>query len=324
MPNAADASGSELRSRCSRSRSPSGPRLVTHRLRLDPPPADALRFRAAWRVVHEPARPRLRLADAAGPGWLAGWTLNVDVPDRRAWTASDVLLEADGELMELPLRGFFPLLDARQPRVAALSGTTLRSPYGRNSMYRWLIGDAVAFRRRITLTLDLTRLGSVEGLYVASVAYWYAPSGAAARVGRLEPAALDVPPLRIPGAVEFEGNIRGSGWGRIYRLRATDRFELSGSAAAFVRTDQPIRVLLPVAQAGRYRLRLRTRPGRSFKPITVKTAAGQLVGVVEYRRTPDAIHDVGEVELKAGENELTVQCGGPTYLDCWVLERIGP
>lgn len=290
----------------------------------DPPPADALRFRAACRVVRDPARPRLRLADVWGPGWLVGWTLNVDVPDRRDWAAAHVLIDPDGALTQVPLRGFFGLLDAGRPLVSPLSGTTLRGPFGRNSMYRWLIADAIAFSKRLTLTLDLSNGGGAKGLYVGSVVYWYAPSGAGARVARLDASALDVPPLRIPGAVEIEGNIRGSGWGRIYRLRATDRFELSGSAAALVRTDKPVHVLLPVRQAGRYKLRLRTRPGRSFKPITVKTAAGQVIGVVEYRRTSDAVYDVGEVELKPGDNELIVQCGGPTYLDCWVLERIGP
>ncbi len=226
--------------------------------------------------------------------------------------------------MQVPLRGFFGWLDADRPLVGPLSGTTLRGPYGRNSMYRWLIGDAIAFRRRLTLALDLTAAGGAEGLYVSSVTYWYAPSGAAARVARLDAGALDVPPLRIPGAIEVEGNIRGRGWGRIYRLRATDRFELSGSAAALIRTDKPLRVLLPAQRSGRYRLRLRTRPGRSFKPITVKTAGGELIGVVEYRRAADSIYDVGEVRLQAGENELIVQCAGPTYLDCWILEPAGP
>ncbi len=296
--------------------------LLVARVERRPPPQHALRFRAVYPVRWPPDGTRLRWLSASGPGWLVGWTLAVDAPGVEDLAAARWVLQADGQHHNGTLAGFFGLLPSPRPAASPLSGVTLRGTFGRNAMYRWLIGDAIAFRRRLRLELDLDRLGLPNDAFFASVLYWYAPSGAVGSALTLTDDVLKVPPLRIPGSVEIEGHIAGTGWGRIYRLHATDRFELSGEAAALIRTRKAVRVRLPVARAGRYRLKLRTRPGRSFKPITVRDETGELVGVVEYRRRPDAIFEVGTVELKAGENVLTVQCDGATYLDCWVLEPL--
>ena len=68
---------------------------------------------------------------------------------------------------------------------------------------------------------------------------------------------------------------------------------------------------------------MRTVQRRTFDTITLADATGKPIGEAKFNgKNPEAIYDIGTVELTAGRNRLKLTCSKTTYLDCWILTPV--
>jgi hypothetical protein len=212
------------------------------------------------------------------------------------------------------------------PFMTAFHGVTLTNSYGKTSGYRWFMNDCVNFQKSLRLALENRQRDGLMDVDFSSVVFWYSePKAAVAGFEPLKADALKVAGFRYPGTVEIEGNVLGDGWGNILNQKY-EKTEFSGEAAASIQADQPVSIRISAPKAGKYLLKLRTHPRRSFGTIEVSDSEGRPIGTVHYRRaTENSIYPVGAVELKAGETTLRVRCAHSqaTVLDCWALEPVG-
>ena len=117
-----------------------------------------------------------RLVEANGPGLLAGVSATLDGPRSQRHLEGDETIVADGRALrgtgaeDLFEGGFYWFHGTRS---LPLVGSPARAGT-RRSMYRWLIADAVPFRRRLTFTLEHGDRNRVAGRY-STTALWYAP-----------------------------------------------------------------------------------------------------------------------------------------------------
>lgn len=287
-----------------------------------PPPADALRFHARYRRTESWSGP-LSLAKLAGPGRLVGCLLNVDCPTTAPWFSGSVAWRRDGETAAAPLAAdiasFFGVAGHAAPLGHAFFGASRGGPYGKTSLYRWLIPDSLPFQKSALLTLKPPADPLPPLTYVGALLYWYAPAGAPHDFKPLDSKTWAPPGLRIPGAVEIEGRVQGSNWGTESKQRHAGAVEFSGEAAARIATADPVQIVLPAARAGRVHLQLRFHPRRRFETVEVSGPDGKPIGTVTYDIRGTGIYDVGATTLAAGDNTLTVKCSKPAVLDCWIV-----
>ena len=289
------------------------------------PNPDALRFKARMRTEDPCKTFDFPILETTGCGRLVGCVLNADCPRAQWWGTGDHKIWLDDEpfpsILGTSTSGFFGSETGLRLFRMPLQGTTLVNPVGKNSVYRLLLGDSVPFQKSIRFALENWQIDQANDVYYNSVVYWYGRPGAPDTFQQLAPAMLELAGLRIPGAVEIEGNVVGDGWGRLKAQKYAKDFEYSGEAAAMITTDQPVRIEIPCETAGKYILNLRVQTGRFFDKVTVKDAAGKLIGVAEYNRESDGRYRVGEIQLEAGRNTVEVQCARTAILDCWILEK---
>ena len=303
--------------------------LLYLRIDRDAPPADALRFRARYREENPCETFDYPVLETDGRGRLVGCVLNVDCPRRDWWGQGDHKIWIDDDafpsIAGADTDGYFASVPGLVQESRPTHGVTLAAPFGKSSLYRWHTLDAVSFQTALRFTLENWQRDELEDVYYATTVYWYGEPGRAARFDPLPPQKLGLPGLRIPGAVEIETAIRGQDWGRVRRQKfERGLVELSGEACAYIATTAPVQVEVPVEQAGKYRVRLRVHPRRSFGTVDVRDAAGDRIGVAKYAARGADTYAIGETNLKAGANTLTLTCDRPAYLDCLILERIDP
>jgi hypothetical protein len=292
------------------------------------PDPDRLRFRAHFRRESPCKTFDFPLLETTGPGRIVGCVLNIDTPRNDWWGRGDHKLWMDGEafpsMLGTSTAGYFanivPLVGADRP----LHGASLVSPHGKNSLYRWHLADAINFQKSVRFTIENWQPDNANDVFYNSIVYWYGPAGAGETGDRLTEADLAVEGLRIPGAVEIEGNVAGNDWGTVLKQKYAGRVELSGQTAANITTTEPVEIDIPCETPGRHRLSLRVHPTRSFETVAVASADGATIGTATYDRNSSGIYVIGELELKAGGNRVRVTCSRPTVIDCWILEQIGP
>jgi len=299
--------------------------LLYFRVDTEPPAADALRLYARFRREDPCQVFDYPVLEAAGPGRIVGCVLNVDCPRAIWWGEGDDKVWIDGE--KFP--SYFGtgtedyLGDAwgLHPHVQPLQGVSRTGPYGKNSAYRWHVPDCINFQQSVRFTIENWQFGGEKDTYYSTVAYWYAPPGAKHFFPRLKDEDLAVPGVRIPGAIEIEGRLPGSGWGRVVKPSDVGA-DLSAEKAVSLAAEKPIKVNLPSPAAQTVRLRLRALPEPDFERLAVADPRNQLIGVVSGRPEPDGLYTVGLVRLEKGDNTLTIQCARPAVVDCWVLEPV--
>jgi hypothetical protein len=290
------------------------------------PREDALRFKARYRQERPCKGVEYTVLESGGPGRLVGCVLNADCPRRGWWGEGDHKIWIDGQkfpgLLGTGIADYFGDVAPLHLEGFALAGVTRMGAYGKSSAYRWQMTDSVAFHKSIRFVFETVQPGDSRDVDFSSVAYWYA---AAASGDSFKPVKLDdLTPagLRIPASFEVEGHLVGENWGNALKQASEPGVEFSGEAAASIATDQPLQAQILAPKAGKYRLGLRLHPGRPFERIEVSANTGA-IGTIEYRRIADGVYDVGEVELKFGENLLTVKCSKRAVLDCWILTPVG-
>lgn len=297
-------------------------------LRVDrrEPPAEALRFKARMHVENPCRTFDFPLLETGGAGRVVGCVLNVDCPRAEWWGEGDHKAWIDGEdfpsILGTSTAGYFGNVSGLRPFRVALHGATRVMSPGKSSVYRWHTADCIDFRTSIRLTLENWQYNRADDVYYGAVVYWYGQPGAPAAFERVTPQVLTLPGLRIPGAVEIEDNIVGENWGNLLKEKYAGGSELSGKLAAVVTTADPLPVDIPWAQPGRYRLKLRVVPGRSFGTVSVAYPDGTPIGTVEYSRQSGGQYTVGEITLQAGRTRVIVTCSSTTVLDCWIVEPL--
>ena len=300
--------------------------LFCMRVDRETPPEGSLRFNVRSHTENPCKTRDFPVLEATGAGRLVGCVLNVDCPREQWWGAGDHKLWVDGEkrpsFLGTSTEGYFGSVPGLAAKTMPLHGATLVSPVGKNSAYRWHVADSVAFSRSLRFTLENLQTNGANDVYYNTVVYWYGEPGADASFTALSNDALELPGLRIPGAVEIEGNIVGSNWGRVLKQKyAGAGLEFSGKLAATITTTAPVQVDIPCDQPGTYELSLRVRTGRSFGTVKI-SAADADVGTVEYSRESDGVYKVGLITLTKGKNRVSVTCDRTTTLDCWILKPV--
>lgn len=300
--------------------------LLLLKVDRDRAPENALRFRARYRVEDPCKTFDVPVLETSGRGRLVGCGLSIDCPRPEWWGAGDHKMWIDGESFPSVLgtgtsHYFGNLAHSLTVSHGAFQGVTLAAPFGKNSLYRWHVADAVSFEKSLRFTIENWQAHQKNDVYYGTMAYWYGEAAVAAREKPLSIKELKTPGLRIPGSVEIEGRVRGENWGAVVEQERAGGVEFSGLRAVRIATDQPVLIELPASAAGRYRLGLRTHPQRSFGTVEVRGEGG-VIGKVAYRRAAAGQYDIGEVPLKAGGNSITIVCDRPAILDCWTLEKV--
>lgn len=303
-------------------------------LRVDrgQPPKDALRFKVRMHTKDPCKTFDFPILETTGAGRIVGCVLNIDCPREQWWGEGDHKIWIDNEpfpsILGTSTAGYLGNVKGLRPFRMPLHGATRVSTLGKSSAYRWHTADCVDFHNAVRFALENWQYNQANDVYYNAVVYWYGQPGAADSFKPLSSNDLEVHGVRIPGAVEIEGNIVGDDWGNLYKQKHAQGMELSGKLAAAITTNEPVQIDLPCATAleqwhpGRYRLSLRVVPRRSFGTIEVRDADGKLIGAVEHDRQSNGTYLVGEITLKPGETRLIVQCSGSPspILDCWILE----
>jgi hypothetical protein len=292
----------------------------------DSPPSDSLRFRVRAHT-QDPCRTfDFPILETTGAGRLVGCVLNVDCPRAEWWGEGDHKIWIDGErfpsILGTSTAAYFGNLKGLRPFRMPLHGATRVAALGKSSVYRWHVPDCVDFQQSIRFQLENWQYNRADDVYYNSVVYWYGQSDAPASFERLSEETLELPGLRIPGAVEIEGNIVGEGWGSLYQQKHARGLELSGKLAATITTTEPVPIDIPWERPGQYRLSLHVVTGRSFETIAVTDADGNAIGTVRYDRESGGTYPVGEIRLEAGKTRMMVTCSKTVIVDCWVLEAV--
>ncbi len=300
--------------------------MLYMRVEKAPPPPDALRFKVRMRTEDPCKTFDFPMLETTGPGRLVGCVLNIDCPREQWWGEGDHKIRIDDEpfpsILGTSTAGYFGNAPGLRPIRMPLHGATLVSPVGKNSVYRWLLADCVNFHKSLRFTLENWQHDRADDVYYNSVVYWYGRPGATDSFKALSPEMLKLSGLRIPGAIEIEGNIVSSDWGRVKKQKHAGGVELSGQAAAMITTKNPVLIEIPWNEPGKYRLNLRVLTGRSFGTVAVTDSAGNPIGTINYDRESDGTYTVGQITLTSGKTSVTVQCSKTTVLDCWILERV--
>lgn len=302
--------------------------LMTY-MRIDrsPPAKDALRFRARFRREAPCGVFDYPLLEAAGRGRYVGAVLSLDCPRRDWWGEGDhkVWVDSNEQPMMLGTGTADYFGSANPPRLYshAQCGVSLLSPFGKQSLFRWHLSDSIPFQTSLRLTLENLHAGDASDTDYASVAYWYSEAGAKQTLFKpLAAADLEVRGVRIPNAVEVEGNILTEGWGNVVTRRQFPELEWSGQAAASVSlVDKPVQIRVAAPRAGAYRLKARIVMKSSFREVEFSGPDGKPIGTVAYAQGGDGIYEVGTVTLAAGENIITIRCSRAATLDCLILDQ---
>ncbi len=296
------------------------------RVERNEPPPEALRFKVHTRKEDPCKTFDFPILETTGAGRLVGCVLNVDCPREEWWGEGDHKIWIDNEpfpsILGTSTAGYFGNVKGLRPFRMPLHGATLVLPLGKNSVYRWHTLDCVNFRQSLRFTLENWQRSQADDVYYNSVAYWYGEPGTDDSFKPLSEETLKLPGLRIPGAVEIEGNIVSDDWGNLYKEKHARGVELSGHAAATITTREPLQIDIPWDKPGRYRLNLRVLTGRSFDTVEVSDADGNPIGTVRYSRESDGTYVVGDITLNADKTRVIVKCTATVILDCWVLEPL--
>jgi hypothetical protein len=290
------------------------------------PAPNALRFKARMRTENPCKIFDFPILQTTGAGRVVGCVLNIDCPREQWWGEGDHKVWIDDEpfpsILGTSSAGYFGNATGLRPTRMPLSGVTLVSPVGKNSVYRWQLADCFTFHTSLRFTLENWQHDRADDVYYSSVVYWYGQPGAPDSFEPLSPEALKVAGLRIPGAVEIEGNVTSNEWGSVKSQKHAGGVEFSGEAAATISTQNPVRIEIPWNATGKHRLSLRVQTGRSFGTVAVSDADGNPIGTIEYDRESNGTYPVGEIALKPGMTTVIVQCSATTVLDCWVIEPV--
>lgn len=306
--------------------------MLQMRIENAPPAADALQFHARYHVEFPAGKFDQTLLEATGRGRFVGCTYSVDTPSGEWWGEGDHKATIDGaefpQIWGTGAADYFGDAPPLTPFGRPFHAVTLSGPYGKNSACRLQIADALVFQKSIRFAIENWSLpgSKLEELkrYVSSVAYWYADNNSTTTLAQLKPEDLDVPALRIPGAVEIEGAVQ-KGAVSVVKDKNEVGVEFSGGQAVRINgKDAVVTINLKSEKAGQFKLKLRMHPTQPFESLEVADADGKSIGLLKWNKDAHGNYEVGTVNLKAGDNPLRVKASGLPILDCWIVEPAAP
>ncbi|MBL8880858.1 MAG: DUF2961 domain-containing protein [Phycisphaerales bacterium] len=292
------------------------------RVQLGEPPESALRFHARFRRDHPLKTSEYLCVDTTGPGRFLGLVLSADSPRYDWWGDGGETIRIDGKEAAHSADFAYAVGDVAPLHLisTALHGATRVATAGKSSAYRWHLSDSMCFDKSLRVTLGAPA-GAKNDLYLSSVAFWYAPPDAKHKFRPLKSEDTNLTTLRLPGAVEIEGNVVGEGWGREVKQRDAMGVEYSAGSAALIESTSAVAIDIPVAKARSAKLKLRVNAIRGFDRIEVTDISGKPIGSAVFsREQTTGIYEIGAIELKSGANRVRVICSKPAVLDCWLLE----
>lgn len=291
----------------------------------------SLHFHAKWRVQWDvPSRPMIdwNYLDTTGRGVFAGVSFAIDNPVRDWWGEGDEKIYVDGETFPSHFGtgtedyyGYawcwsevFTHAYHAQPRCDGPGN------YGRTSVNRFHILDAIPFTKSLRFDMELWHWHAACKVNMAVTAYWYARPGSTdtfrpvrAEDAVVRPMPVYTPP-RVAGAVEGESL-------RIVSVQGTaEPQEWAGISGekhlwwhAGMKPGDRLRVTFPAPRDGRFRVVARFLTAKDYG-IHRLAINGQAVGEpidfyhADVRPTPE--RTLGEFMLKAGDNELEITVVG--------------
>jgi Protein of unknown function (DUF2961) len=143
---------------------------------------DAGYLHATWHRGRTRPRRDWVVLDTPGPGLLAGLAATIQGPRSRRYLEGDDRIVADGILLHgTGTEDFYEggWSFNHGPFTLPLTGNPVDAMTARGAVttaYRWLLGDAVPFRRRLRFTFEHGDRDRVAGIY-STTAIWYGPSG---------------------------------------------------------------------------------------------------------------------------------------------------
>lgn len=320
-------------------------------------PADTLLFRASYHQQYGmPTLPRRdhRVLDATGKGRFVGCTLRLRNSSRIWWGEGDEKFTVDGEAFP----SWFGTGTEDYFGYAWCEPTPFQSPlhaqiecqgpmnFGFTQLHRLHVLDSVPFERSFRFDLEVWHWVEQAKVDYATVAYWYAAPGASSGLPKVPNAAeRALPRLAQPPVFVADGALEGealrvlacpSGVHEVQDLGVFDQ-TFSSDKHRWWRDGKPgdaLLLALPVAKAGRYRLRAAFVVADDFAIVQVQVG-GKDVGApfdgYAAKVGSSGLRTLGDVELAAGEHELRLVIVGknaaakPSHmvgLDYVVLEEL--
>ena len=291
----------------------------------------SLHFHASYRAWSElNTRPfrDLHLLDARGRGVWVGLAYSIDNPTRWWWGEGDEKITRDGAAFPTwfgtGTEDYFGYAwSSPQPfEHAFINQTRAQGPdnYGRFSVNRFQIGDAIPFDNALKFDIELWHHREVR-VNLATVAYWYgAPAARDVGATKLDARAVRVAPMppyqptRVAGALEGESLpvlARSGGQTEVQSLA-----ELSDDRQLWWRdgaVGDVLKLGFAAPVAGRYRVWLRRVKAPDYGimalQINGQSAGAPLDGYAPgIESAPEAA--LGEFDLKAVDNQLEIKIVG--------------
>jgi hypothetical protein len=266
-------------------------------------------------------------ADLHGAGALVGAAFSIVNPVRAWWGEGDEKIYVDDEAFPSTFGtgtedyfGYAWCSPAKfthayhaQPRCDGPGN------YGLTAVNRWHILDRVPFERRLRFDMELWHWTADARVTLAVVSYAYMRPGGSSAGEPLATADLappDVPPYRaqrVPNALEGE-ELRLVAWAGI--AEAQDIGGTSNDRHLWWRECEPGDVLMLTFSAprgGRYRVCLRRLLAQDYGVHAIGINGRPVMEALdsyspELRLAEE--FDLGVIELRAGENDLTVRVAG--------------
>jgi hypothetical protein len=290
----------------------------------------SMHLHAGWRVARDvPTRPKSdwNYVTVSGQGVFVGAAYTLANPVRAWWGEGDEKIYVDDEAFPSHFgtgtEDYFGYAWSRPDVFTHAYHNQPRSDgpknYGRSAVNRWHVLDAIPFMRALRFDMEIWHWRDVVLPEMSVVSYWYARPGATCNLGVPPAEALrvvDAPPFameRVPGVLEGEALEIGEHTG------TAGPHDLDGCSNGQnlrwwgAAPRDTLTLTFSVTDSGRYRLFARFVQCHNYGLFRL-TVNGQPAGLPvdlynpEYRITPERA--LGEVELRAGANELKVEIIG--------------
>ncbi len=294
--------------------------------------ARSMYFHAKWRAEYDvPTRPMIDwnyLTAGGGPGTFVGVAFSIANPVKQWWGEGDEKIYVDGE--KLPsffgtgtedYYGYawcwpevFSHAYHSQPRCDGPGN------YGHTSVNRWQILDCIPFTREFTFDMELWHWHAETKVAMAVTSYWYARPDGTDAFPPIDPAALKVVklptylPPRVAGAIEGEEMEELERTGGSLEVQPWDG--LSNENHRWWRdakAGQRLVLGFQVDKAGKYKVfgRFLSAGDYGIHQVSInEQRAGAARDFYHDGVKPTDEMLLGEFELRAGQNRITVEVTG--------------
>lgn len=291
----------------------------------------SMHFRAKWRAQFDvPTRPMQdwNYLTAQGRGVFAGVAFAIDNPVKDWWGEGDEKIYVDGESFPSHFGtgtedyygyawcwpGLFTHAYHAQPRCDGPGN------YGRTSVNRFHIADRIPFTRDFKFDMELWHWNATCKVNMAVVSYWYARPGATDSFKSIRPEDAVLRPMpeyvvpRVAGAIEGESlPVR-----RVVGVADPQDWDgVSGGKHLWwhegMKPGDTLVVAFPAPKAGKYRVFgrfLRARDYGRHQLAINGQKTGAPIDFYNPQVTPSKEIDLGVLELRGGDNELSVTVDG--------------